>query len=83
MPHFGFWHFSVGPEGNIGGYILDGNKHGRIAGTIAKQILAGKMPAEIFPKMDTSGAYLFSESGLKRWQLSLPERVREQVELVE
>ncbi len=83
VPHFGFWHFSVGPEGNIGGYILDGNKHGRIAGTIAKQILAGKMPAEIFPKMDTSGAYLFSESGLKRWQLSLPERVREQAELVD
>ncbi|MBO2618594.1 ABC transporter substrate-binding protein [Shewanella algae] len=83
VPHFGFWHFSVASEGNIGGYILDGNMHGRIAGTIAKQILAGKRPAEIFPKMDTSGAYLFSESGLKRWQLSLPERVREQAELVD
>ncbi|GGE94198.1 ABC transporter substrate-binding protein [Shewanella carassii] len=83
VPHFGFWQFSVGKEATLGGYILDGNKHGRIAGGIAKQILAGKMPAEIFPKMDTSGTYLFSESGLKRWQLTLPDKVREQAELID
>lgn len=75
IPHFGFWSFSVGPEGNIGGYVLDGYVHGVNAAGLARKLLSGKSPRSIYPKIDSTGRYLLSRSGIKKWQLQIPENI--------
>ena len=75
VPHFGFWSFSVGPGGNIGGYVLDGYVHGVNAASIGRKLLSGATPADIYPKIDSTGRYLLSRSGIKKWGLQIPENV--------
>lgn len=75
VPNFGFWGFSVAAEGNIGGYVLDGYQHGKIAATMAAKILAGEQPENIFPVIDDLGKYMFSRKGLAKWQLKLPQEI--------
>lgn len=75
VPHFGFWSFSVGLEGNIGGYVLDGYVHGVNAAGLARKILGGAAPNSLYPKIDSTGRYLLSRSGIKKWQLQIPDNV--------
>ncbi len=75
VPHFGFWSFSIGKEGNIGGYVLDGYVHGVNAATLGRRLLAGTKPRSLFPKTDSTGRYVLSRSGIKKWQLTIPDNV--------
>lgn len=78
LPHFGFWDFSIGSEANIGGYVLDGYIHGRMAGELAAQILAGSDVKQLRYISDRTGRFIFSRSGLIRWDIELPDKMAEQ-----
>lgn len=78
LPHFGFWDFSIGPEANIGGYVLDGYIHGRMAGELVVQILAGSDVRQLHYVSDQTGRLLFSRSGLLRWNIKLPDAMADQ-----
>ncbi|QYK05512.1 hypothetical protein [Shewanella zhangzhouensis] len=73
VPSFGFWDFSIGPRGNVGGFVLDGYAHGKTAARMAERILNGEPASNIYPVIDDSGRWLFSRSGMKKWQLKVPE----------
>lgn len=75
VPNFGFWGFSVSAEGNIGGYVLDGYHHGKIAANMATKILGGEKPKNIFPVTDDLGKYMFSQKGLAKWNIVLPKEI--------
>ncbi|BAJ04106.1 ABC transporter substrate-binding protein [Shewanella violacea] len=78
LPHFGFWNFSIGARGNVGGYVLDGYLHGQLAGKLISKILKGENPNDLAYEFDRQGRYLFSLEGLKRWRLELPKKVNAQ-----
>ncbi|WP_256718002.1 ABC transporter substrate-binding protein [Shewanella sp. UCD-KL12] len=79
LPHFGFWDFSIGSNGNVGGYVLDGFLHGQLAGKLAMKVLSGTPVSKIPYLHDKKGQYMFSLSGVERWKLHIPEKVRQQV----
>ena len=83
VPNFGFWGFSVYNNGNIGGYVLDGYQHGKIAAKMASRILAGEKPENIFPVTDDLGQFMFSRKGLSKWHLTLPKEIEKQTTWVE
>ncbi|WP_028764662.1 ABC transporter substrate-binding protein [Shewanella colwelliana] len=75
LPHFGFWDFSVGHNANIGGYVLDGYLHGELAAELINQIAAGRQPDQIHYVSDRKGRFLFSKSGLAKWNLTLSDNL--------
>lgn len=83
VPSFGFWDFSIGPRGNIGGYVLDGYEHGRAAAKMAEKIINGVPASSIYPLIDDSGRFIFSRSGMERWQLTVPERLEGKIDWIE
>lgn len=83
VPNFGFWGFSIYNEGNVGGYVLDGYQHGKIAAKMALRILEGEKPEDIFPVTDDVGQFMFSRKGLKKWHLNLPTEIEKQTSWVE
>ncbi|MPY24404.1 ABC transporter substrate-binding protein [Shewanella sp. YLB-07] len=83
VPHFGFWGFSIGKGRNIGGYVLDGFEHGKLADTQIIQIVNGAEPQSVPFRSDIEGRYIFSKAGMQRWQLTLPEAIARQAEWVD
>ncbi|TVT50666.1 MAG: sugar ABC transporter [Sedimenticola thiotaurini] len=75
VPLFSFWDFSVGKGKAIGGLVLSGEEQGRLAGSIAGQILNGASPEKIYPKTAEQGRYLFSRSMLDRYGVVLPDSI--------
>lgn len=84
IPPFAFWDFAVGEEKAIGGLVLFGKVQGRVAGEMAQQILSGTAPSDLKKpiRIAEKGRYLFSESGLEEWNLSLPKDIQEKASLV-
>ncbi|QFU24867.1 hypothetical protein FM038_023880 [Shewanella eurypsychrophilus] len=76
VPHFGFWEFSIGSKSNIGGYVLDGFEHGKLAGELILQILAGKEPSDLPYISDKQGQYLFSTAGVEKWSIVIPKEIK-------
>ena len=83
VPSFGFWDFSIGPRGNVGGFVLDGYAHGKTAAGMAERILNGTPASSIYPVIDDSGRFIFSRSGMKKWQLTVPERLDGKIDWIE
>lgn len=83
VPPFGFWDFSVGPDKNIGGYVLVGETQGITAGKMAAEILSGKNPGAIPPATPEKGRFLFSRSQLYKWRIILPDRIADQAEFTQ
>lgn len=75
VPPFGFWDFAVGRDKTIGGLVLDGRSEGRRAGELAKQILAGKPPAEISQRVTGYGSLTFSHAQLAKHRIDLPSKL--------
>lgn len=69
VPHFGFWNFSIGAKGNIGGFCLDAYSHGKKAAKLAAKILNGTPASKLYPVIDDEGMFIFSRSGMERWNL--------------
>ena len=83
IPLFGFWDFSVGAEKTIGGLVLSGEEHGRIAAEIALEVLAGSSSEHVFPQTTRSGQLLFSRKQLEKFHLELPPNLASKAEFVE
>ncbi|GAA4501200.1 ABC transporter substrate-binding protein [Pseudaeromonas paramecii] len=75
VPLFAFWEFSVGPQGAVGGLVIQGYEQGLLAGQLAQQILTGTAPSALPIRIGERASYWFSRSQLKRWQLT--PRLRE------
>ncbi|MFM4794927.1 ABC transporter substrate-binding protein [Aeromonas caviae] len=76
VPLFCFWEFSVGQGRAIGGLVLDGRDQGARAAELIGAILAGAQPGTLAPRAALRGEYVFSESQLARWRLTLPDKWR-------
>ena len=78
-PVFSHQDYTVGPRGAVGAYVVYGQAHGRLAGEIALDILSGeKRPEEIGHIMDREGKFYFNQHQLDRFDLVLPEKIRNQ-----
>lgn len=84
IPVFGFYEDGVGPEFHVGGWILNGIKHGEEAAKMMQDILQkGVKPSEINPLYYNFGEYIFSKTLLKKYHLILPKSMKEKVEYIE
>lgn len=86
VPVFAFWDFAVGHDKAIGGLVISGEPQGKEAARLAKRILAGENPQTIAPITAEHGRFIFSRSGLKKWNLTLPiyfDNPYEQLQFVE
>jgi len=82
VPIFAFWDFAVGQGKTIGGHVLSGRDQGLAGGQIVSEILSGIPPAKIPPRSAKEGSYQFSIHELKRFGITLPQKIREQAILV-
>lgn len=80
LPHFGFWDFSINEQGNIGGYVLDGYKHGELAGSLILKIISGKQPSDLPYVVDRHGRFLFSQAGVKKWKLNITKELNKKAD---
>jgi len=74
-PIYGFWDFFLG-HGIVGGKLVNGAEHGRIAARMALQILDGTAPADLPVVREVANRYLFDHRELTRFNLdekALPE----------
>lgn len=70
VPLFAFWEFSVGPQGAVGGLVIQGYDQGIQAGQLARQILRGTPPSALPIRYGERASYWFSRSQLQRWHLT-------------
>lgn len=73
LPLFAFWDFAVGADKAVGGLILSGEPQRKEAVKLAIRILSGVSPQDIQPVTAEHGRFIFSRSGLKKWNLILPK----------
>ncbi|MEH6471910.1 MAG: hypothetical protein V7752_11720 [Halopseudomonas sp.] len=71
VPLFAFWEFAVGHDMAIGGLVLDGYTQGKVAATIAADVLAGA-PLPRLPQSSDEGQFVFSQTQLDKWGITLP-----------
>ncbi|WP_110456968.1 ABC transporter substrate-binding protein [Shewanella algidipiscicola] len=83
VPHFGFWDFNVSKEANIGGYVLDGYQHGKLASKLIAQILLGALPSSLPYVSDRKGQFMFSRYGVNKWHITLPKDIDAETHWVE
>ncbi|RLA72795.1 MAG: hypothetical protein DRG24_01975 [Epsilonproteobacteria bacterium] len=84
LPVFGFYEDGIGPEFDVGGWVLGGVEHGETAGKIMYDILKnGKKPSDINPVFYNYGQYIFSRTLLKKYNLTLPKAILEQTQFIE
>lgn len=82
-PLFAFWEFSVGKDMAIGGFVLDGYTHGKLAASMALKVLTTNSHHNL-PRVETSnqGQFVFSLSQLSKWNITLPPFLLEKAVLV-
>ena len=83
VPLFAFWKFAVGADKTVGGLTLDAYNQGQLAAEMALKILNGEMKLPQMPRSSGQGRLVFSETQLKRWQITLPATIREQADILD
>lgn len=83
VPPFGFWDFTVGPNKTIGGLVLFGQTQGEAAATLVRKIFDGTPPGKIAPVIGKKGRFYFSKSQLKKWNLTLPDKITAQADFTD
>lgn len=78
LPLFAFWDFAIGKNRATGGLVLTGYSQGKAASEIAQKLIANTnlIPSSIFPVYLQEGIYLFSKSELKRFNLNIPNEIK-------
>lgn len=76
VPVFASQDYAVGDHGVVGALSVDGEKHGRIAGLMAKGLLEGRPAAELAVADDQQGVFYFNIRQLQRFGLVLPEELK-------
>ncbi|WP_051207483.1 ABC transporter substrate-binding protein [Saccharospirillum impatiens] len=71
IPLFAFWDFFVGEGMTAGGYVLSGYDQGKTAARMADLILRDIHPSSIPIIQGEAGNYLYSRSGMERWNVRL------------
>jgi ABC-type uncharacterized transport system substrate-binding protein len=71
VPLFAFWDFFVGEGLTAGGYVLSGYDQGKTAARMADLVLRDIHPSSIPIIRGEAGNYLYSRSGMERWNISL------------
>jgi len=66
VPIYGVWQFYLG-QGIIGGKLLDGQRHGYKAGSLAVQVLQGMDPAQLPILLDRSQQWAFDARQMERF----------------
>ncbi|MBF0259392.1 MAG: sugar ABC transporter [Desulfamplus sp.] len=84
IPNFAFWDFAVGSDKTIGGFIIYGKDMGMQAADLVVQILEIGTPIEnLHPKFSDKGQFLFSRSQLKKWNITLPDKIEQSAKYLE
>lgn len=83
IPPFGFWANNIGFDRAVGGLVLAPEPQGRTAADMVKKILNGAEINTILPVIAEQGQFLFSQIGLERWDIDLPEGIREQAQFID
>lgn len=83
LPLFSFWDIFVGEEQSIGGLTISAHQEGLTAARLASLILNGVRPDQIPQLKSLSGHYVYSESGLKHWNLDLSPLIASQANFVD
>lgn len=83
IPIFSFWDIFIGKEQSIGGFTISAHQEGLTAARLASLILNGVKPSQIPKLKSLSGHYVYSESGLKHWNLELSPLIASQANFVE
>lgn len=82
VPVFGYWDFSVGPDRAVGGLVNSGRPQGEAAAELVLRILDGEPAGSLYPVTPKDGQFLFSRSGLRRWNIHLPDSITRAAEPV-
>ncbi len=80
VPLFAFWDKDVGIGKAAGGLLVDGYEQGRAAARLLMQVSSGYVPYSI---MCWQGRLAFSQTELKRWNISIPVAMHSKVRLFE
>ncbi|MEF2232106.1 MAG: ABC transporter substrate binding protein [Pseudodesulfovibrio sp.] len=80
VPVFATQDYAVGDNGVVGACVVQGEEHGRIAARIAKAILSGREVRDVSALGDQEGRLYFNRAQLKRFQITLPESIRNKSE---
>ncbi|WP_417568092.1 ABC transporter substrate-binding protein [Marinobacter sp.] len=83
IPIFSFWDIFIGEEQSIGGFTISAHQEGLTAARLASLILNGVKPNRIPQLKSLSGHYVYSESGLKHWNLDLSPLIASQANFVD
>ncbi|WP_243546035.1 ABC transporter substrate-binding protein [Pseudodesulfovibrio tunisiensis] len=83
IPLFAYWDFAIGQDKTLGGLVQTGHIQGETAGDMARQILKGTPISSIPPRIPEQGRFVFSRSGLKKWEITLPESIAERATFVD
>lgn len=78
IPIFSFWDISIGEHEAIGGFTVSARQEGITASRLAALILNGVRPDQVPQIKSLSGQYVYSESGLKHWNLTLSPLIASQ-----
>lgn len=79
VPVFATQDYAVGDDGVVGAYTLFGEDHGRMAALLVKGILEGEDLLELSVANDQKGTFYFNRKQLKRFGLTIPPSIRDQV----
>lgn len=81
VPLFTFWSHRIGHGKTVGGLVISGYEQGKSAAMKVHSIL----DKEVYPLVEVSkiGEPIFSESQLSRWNIELPEFIRNRSQIVE
>jgi ABC-type uncharacterized transport system substrate-binding protein len=83
VPVFAFWDFTVGKGKAAGGYVLFGKEQGTAAAGLVVEMLKKKSNDIIPPIMGEKGRYLFSNAQLAKWNIQLPETIKQSATLID
>ena len=81
IPMFTFWSHGVGKRKSIGGVVISGYDQGaKSAEAVNSILLEDHYP---FVEAPRNGDFLFSQSELARWNITLPHYLRRRADLIE
>jgi len=78
---FCFWEFTVGKDKAIGGYVISAKEQGKKAAEMIKSYYAKKTLPEI--EIPEKGKLVFSKSGLEKWGIKLPDKIKSEATIIE
>lgn len=83
VPIFSFWDIFIGKQQAIGGFTISAHQEGLTAARLASLILSGVKPDRIPRLKSLSGHYVYSDSGMKHWNLNLSPMIASQANFID